>query len=338
MSSLPTRASLTDAVVNATAPEVAAADSAESELQSEVFVEQVPLRVKVANILAMLIPLAGLIAAAALTWGWGFSWVHLGLMVGMYLVSILGVTIGYHRLFTHKSFATTRTMKVILAICGSMAVEGPVVKWVAMHRRHHTKSDKEGDPHSPHLHGETFGEMVKGFWHAHIGWMFRPDAPDIMDGVKDLLEDKSIRWVDSLFSVWVTIGLFLPAALGWAITGSWKGALLGFLWGGLVRVFLVHHVTFCTNSLCHIWGSRPYRSNDQSTNNAIIGILGVGEGWHNNHHAFPTSARHGLRWWQFDLTWICIKVMSWVGLVWDIRLPSAEALAMKSTKKAAATA
>jgi stearoyl-CoA desaturase (delta-9 desaturase) len=297
-------------------------------LYTEVF-PTVPLRVKITNLLAVVLPFAGLVAGAILFWGWGFDWLHLGLMLGMYLISILGVTVGYHRLFTHRSFRTYKPVQVILAIAGSMAVEGPVIKWVAMHRRHHQRSDHEGDPHSPHLHGSGIIGMLKGFCHAHVGWMFKPDMPNIMNGVKDLLADPAIRRVDRFFAVWVALGLLAPAALGWILSHSWQGALLGFIWGGLVRIFLVHHVTFSVNSICHIWGSRPFQSNDHSTNNLLFAILGMGEGWHNNHHAFPTSACHGLRWWQIDFSYYVIKLMSWVGLAWDVRKPSAAAMEAK---------
>jgi stearoyl-CoA desaturase (Delta-9 desaturase) len=302
------------------------------DLYSEVF-PTVPLRIKITNLLAVVLPFAGLVLAAVLLWGWGFSWLHLGLMLAMYTISILGVTIGYHRLFTHRSFRTYTPVRVILAIAGSMAVEGPVIKWVASHRRHHQRSDHEGDPHSPHLHGEGLGGLIKGIWHAHIGWLFSPDSPTIMNGVKDLLADPALRRVDRLFAVWVALGLLAPAALGWLVAGTWQGALLGFIWGGLVRVFLVHHVTFSINSICHIWGSRPFRSDDHSTNNALFAILGMGEGWHNNHHAFPTSARHGLHWWQVDVTYWVIKLMSWTGLAWDIRRPSAAAMEARRVRQ-----
>ncbi|MCE9553199.1 MAG: acyl-CoA desaturase [Planctomycetes bacterium] len=303
-------------------------DQAAVKLASEVYVA-VPLRVKVINLVAVVAPFVGLGVAIALLWGWGFSWVHLGLMVGMYLVSIFGVTIGYHRYFTHRSFQTNRIMRIILAITGSMAVEGPVVKWVAIHRRHHQTSDHDGDPHSPHLHGEGLIGLLKGLWHAHMGWLFKPDAPNLMRSVRDLLDDRAILWVDRLFFVWVALGLLLPAGLGWAITLSWQGAILGFIWGGLVRMFFVHHATFSINSICHIWGSRPFRSDDHSTNNLVFGIVGMGEGWHNNHHAFPTSARHGLRWWEVDPSWWMIRLMQLCRLAWNVRVPSKAAMMAK---------
>jgi stearoyl-CoA desaturase (delta-9 desaturase) len=247
----------------------------------------------------------------------------------MYLLSGLGITIGYHRFFTHRSFKTSPVMKGMLAIFGSMAVQGPLLKWVAHHRKHHQHSDEEHDPHSPHLHGQGLIGMLRGLWHAHLGWIFVPEAPNLHRYVPDLAPDRLVRRISSTFSVWVAIGLVLPALLGGLITLSWSGALLGFVWGGLVRIFLVHHVTWSINSVCHLWGSQPFRSHDHSRNNVVFGVLGLGEGWHNNHHAFPTSARHGLWWWQFDLSWIIIRAMALVGLVWDVRTPEPAAMASK---------
>jgi stearoyl-CoA desaturase (Delta-9 desaturase) len=290
---------------------------------------RIPVHIKILDLGAIIVPFLGLVLAIYLVWGWGLSWTHLGLMLGMYTVSILGVTVGFHRLFTHKAFETNRVVKCIVTICGSMAVEGPVIKWVAMHRRHHQFSDRDGDPHSPHLHGLGMREWFKGIWHAHMGWLLKPDAPDLARYVRDLVSDRMLRALDRTFTLWVAVGLLLPAGLGALITQSWTGALLGFIWGGLVRIFLVHHVTFSINSICHIWGSRPFRSHDHSTNNFLFAILGFGEGWHNNHHAFPTSARHGLKWWQIDVTYIIIRLMGAVGLAWNIRVPDARAIAAK---------
>ncbi|MHC4234789.1 MAG: acyl-CoA desaturase [Planctomycetota bacterium] len=257
-------------------------------------------------------------------WGWGFSWIDLVILAAMYTATGLGITIGFHRLFTHRSFETIRPVRILLAVLGSMAVHGPLLRWVATHRRHHQHSDQVEDPHSPHRFGGGFLGVLAGWWHAHIGWIFKPKAPGLDRYVRDLQKDVVLRHVSRLFGVWVALGLVIPAIAGGLITGTWPGALLGFLWGGLVRVFLVHHVTWSINSVCHLWGTRPYESGDESRNNVVCGVLAFGEGWHNNHHAFPTSARHGLRWWQLDLGYLVICVMKWLGLAWRVRVPARE--------------
>ncbi len=284
---------------------------------------------KLAVLGAVVIPLIGLVAAIILLWGRGVGWVELSLFGAMYAITLFGVTVGFHRLFTHRSFETIAPVRIFLAIAGSMSVEGPVIKWCAVHRRHHQCSDHEGDPHSPHLHGEGWRGFFQGLWHAHMGWLFEPDAPDLQRSAKDLVEDRALRAIDRTFVLWVVLGLVLPALAGWAITQSWWGLLLGFIWGGLVRVFIAHHVTWSINSVCHMWGRRDFKSNDQSTNNFAIALISGGEGWHNNHHAFPTSARHGLRWWQIDTSWYFIRLLQLFGMAWNIRTPSPKALEAK---------
>jgi len=306
-----------------------------------------PLSIRVTNLIAVLLPFAGLIAAFVLLWGTAFNWIYLALLGAMYLLTAIGVTVGYHRYFTHKSFTTPRPVAAVLAVLGSMAVEGPVIHWVATHRRHHQHSDREDDPHSPHggHHGEGVLGTLRGAWHAHMGWLFTaPVFSSLRRGdtspgalsryVKDLESIAIFRWISATFPLWVALGLVIPAAIGGLITMSWMGAFLGFIWGGLARVFLVHHVTWSINSVCHLWGTRPFRSHDESRNNAILGVLGLGEGWHNNHHAFPASARHGLRWWEFDLSYLIIVGMSKIGLASDIRTPSADRLASKRSSPA----
>jgi stearoyl-CoA desaturase (delta-9 desaturase) len=281
-------------------------------------------------------PLAGVVGAAFLLWGWGFGWVDLGLLVGMYLLTMLGITVGYHRLFTHRSLQTYRPIQVLLGILGSMAFQGPLISWVGMHRMHHQFSDAAGDPHSPHTPRKRWWARLRGFWHAHIGWAFAPMPANAARYAGDLARDPLIRTTSNLFPLWAFLGLFIPAAVGLAV-GGWPGALTGFVWGGLVRVFLGHHVTWSVNSVCHLWGSRPYKSNDESRNNAVVGVLALGEGWHNNHHAFPSSARHGLRWWQIDISYYVIRLMVLCRLAWKVRLPSAEELAAQRRGAAAAT-
>jgi stearoyl-CoA desaturase (delta-9 desaturase) len=283
------------------------------------------------DLISIFVPLGAFVAALVLLWGRGLGWMQLGVMAAMYLVTGFGVTVGFHRLFTHKSFVAPRLVRVALAVMGSMSVQGPLLWWVAMHRQHHQHSDGPGDPHSPHLHGKGLTGWLSGAWHAHMGWLFKEDGPGLARYVPDLLKEPALRAVNRLYPLWVLIGLVLPAAVGGGLTRTWLGALLGFLWGGLARIFLVHHVTWSVNSICHFWGARPFDTHDQSRNNLVFGVLALGEGWHNNHHAFPTSARHGLRWWQFDASYWVIRGMERLGLASKVRVPATQALAVRRT-------
>ena len=264
------------------------------------------------------------------------SWPQLALMTVMYIITGMGITVGYHRLFTHKSFSAGPVVTTIIGIIGSMAAEGSLLRWCAAHRRHHQFSDHEGDPHSPHLHDHGHGlrGIISGFWHAHMGWIFDPPGESLDRYVPDLIRDRRIRAISEWFPAWVALGFVIPALLGGLLNLAigapfWTGVFLGFIWGGLVRVMVVHHITWSVNSVCHIWGSQPYRSGDESRNNVVVGVLALGEGWHNNHHAFPTSARHGLEWWQFDSSWLVIRGLQAVGLVRNVRVPTAERKAAK---------
>jgi len=284
-----------------------------------------PLAMQLATFLAITVPLLGVIAAPFFLWGWGFHWTDLGLMLGMYVLTALGITVGFHRLFTHHSFETYTWVKFVWAVLGSMAVQGSLLKWVALHRRHHQYSDTVDDPHSPQHEGRGVFGVLRGFWHAHIGWFFVADPPNLDHYVKDLSASRALRVASYLFLLWVVLGLVLPAVVGGVITLRWAGVWTGLIWGGLVRVFLVHHVTWSVNSACHLWGFRPFRSDDQSRNNVLFGVLALGEGWHNTHHAFPTSARHGLRWWQPDISYWVIRALALVGLAWNVKIPTREA-------------
>jgi stearoyl-CoA desaturase (delta-9 desaturase) len=288
--------------------------------------------VRVANLVAVTVPFLGLVAAVVFLWGRGFSWVELGLLVGMYALTGLGITVGYHRLFTHRAFETNRVVQFILTALGSMALQGPLLKWVATHRRHHQHSDTHDDPHSPHHQGHGLLALLRGAWHAHVGWVFKPEPANLSHYVKDLHRDGPVRVASVLFPVWVAVGLLVPAVLGGLLTGSWMGAWFGLLWGGLARIFLVHHVTWSVNSVCHLWGRRPFANGDQSRNNFLFGILALGEGWHNNHHAFPSSARHGLRWWQIDVSYWIIRGLALLGLAWNVKLPTRPAGARRSRR------
>jgi stearoyl-CoA desaturase (delta-9 desaturase) len=310
-----------------------AAPDADHSHESEA-VDQMPRLQRIVMFLSVVGPFVGLLAAIVLLWrrspaGGGIGWPEVIAMVVMYSLAGFGVTIGFHRLLTHKSFETPRPVRLLLAILGSSAGQGMLIRWCATHRRHHQQSDREGDPHSPHLHGDGFFEMVRGFYHAHVGWCFDADRPDLARSVPDLLNDRTRVVIEQRYFRWVGLGLLLPAvALGlWA--HNWHGFVSGLIWGGLVRVFLMQHVTWSINSACHVWGNRPFRSGDHSTNNFPIAIVSLGEGWHNNHHAFPTSARHGLRWWQFDASWVVIRTMKLLGLAWDVRLPTDSAMTAK---------
>ena len=285
----------------------------------------ISLGVRVAALIAIIVPLLGVIAAPFVVWGWGFRWTDLGLLLGLYVLTAFGITVGYHRLFVHRSFETNTVVKFVFAVLGSMAVEGPLLKWVAMHRAHHQHSDKLGDPHSPQGRGHGALGVLAGLWHAHIGWLFDPDPPDLGRYVEDLRRSHALRVASALFPLWAVLGLLIPAVIGGLITRTWTGVWTGLIWGGLVRIFLVHHVTWSVNSACHLWGLRPFRSNDESRNNALFGVLAMGEGWHNTHHAFPTSARHGLRWWQIDMSYWVIWALARLGLAWNVKLPSGQA-------------
>jgi stearoyl-CoA desaturase (delta-9 desaturase) len=276
----------------------------------------------------------GVVAAAFLLWGWGFGWVDFGLLLGLYLLSMIGITVGFHRLFAHRSFQANRLVQFVLGALGSMAFQGPLIDWVGRHRVHHHFSDDEGDPHSPHMHGGGLWGFLRGFWHAHIGWAFSPMAEGMERYAGDLSRNRMIRVVSALFPLWALLGLLIPTIVGLCVDG-WFGAITGFVWGGLVRVFLGHHVTWSVNSVCHLWGMRPYQSGDMSRNNAVVGLLALGEGWHNNHHAFPSSARHGLRWWQIDLSYYIIQVLVLFRMAWKVRLPAAAELSSRRRKKAA---
>ena len=295
--------------------------------------ERASLGFRLTTLGAITLPVLALVGAAFLLWGWGFSWVDFGLLVGMYLLTALGITVGFHRLFVHRSFDAVMPVKVAFAVAGSMAVQGDLISWVGAHRRHHQHSDTPTDPHTPHGHGRGLFGWLKGYWHAHIGWFFEPRMRDMERYTKDLNQSPTLRLVSKLFPLWVAIGLVLPAVLGGVISQSWVGVLTGFVWGGLVRVFLVHHVTWSVNSACHLWGFRPFESDDESRNNVVFGVLGMGEGWHNSHHAFPTSARHGLSWWQPDVSYWVIRALALVGLAWDVKVPNKQARAAKRRRR-----
>lgn len=278
----------------------------------------------------VIVPLLALALAALVVWGWGLSWVDILLMTIWYVITCLGVTVGYHRYLTHGSFKAKRVMRIVLALAGSLAVQGPVMHWVADHRRHHAFSDRDGDPHSPWLFGDSPAAIARGFWHAHLGWLFERDLSNQRRFVPDLLADRDMRVVHRLFGACTAVTLGLPAVLGGLITWSWWGALTAFFWAGLVRMALLHHVTWSINSICHMIGDRPFASRDRSANVWPLAILSMGESWHNLHHADPTCARHGVRRGQIDVSARLIWVFEKLGWVYDVRWPKEHRLARLS--------
>jgi stearoyl-CoA desaturase (delta-9 desaturase) len=274
----------------------------------------------------MIIPVVALGAAVALTWGWGITLLDVVIATIAYFGTGLGVTVGFHRHFTHKSFKATRPLKVALAITGSLAFQGSIVSWVADHRRHHAFSDKEGDPHSPWLFGTGPLAIARGFWHAHMGWLFDRDKTNARRFAPDLLADGDIAAVDRQFVLLTAVSLGVPALLGGLLSWSWWGALTAFLWGGLVRVGLLHHVTWSINSICHMAGRRPFGTRDRSANVWWLAVLSFGESWHNLHHADPTCARHGVKRGQIDMSARLIWLFEKFGWVHSVRWPTPQRL------------
>jgi stearoyl-CoA desaturase (Delta-9 desaturase) len=284
------------------------------------------------TLVAVGVPPVGLLSAAGLLWGVALSWIDVGLFAALYLATSLGNSVGFHRLFTHKSFETTRWLRGTFAVLGSLAMQGPLTQWVTDHRKHHALSDQDGDPHSPHAgHGEGPLAAIKGFAHAHVGWLFTLKGMERgWQYGRDLYEDRLIRWIDRLYLLWVVVTFGLPFLVGYLVGGlSWELGVEALVWGGLVRVFAYQHATFSVNSICHMFGSRSYRSRDESRNNWLVALLTMGEGWHNNHHAFPSSARHGLDRLQLDISWWTIRALERLGLAWDVKLPDSRQLARR---------
>jgi stearoyl-CoA desaturase (delta-9 desaturase) len=275
----------------------------------------------------VIVPFLAFAAAVPVAWGWGLGWTDLVLFLAFYIPSGLGITVGYHRLFTHSSFKANRPLRIGLAIAGSLAIEGPVIRWVADHRRHHAFSDKEGDPHSPWRYGETVPALMKGLGYAHIGWMFDVEHTNRDKYTPDLMRDEDIARVDRLFPLWAAISLLAPAVLGGLITWSWAGALSAYFWASLVRIFVLHHVTWSINSICHAIGQRPFATRDKSANFWPLAILSFGESWHNMHHADPTSARHGVLRGQIDESARVIWLFEKLGWATDVRWPKPERIA-----------
>jgi stearoyl-CoA desaturase (Delta-9 desaturase) len=271
------------------------------------------------NLAGVLMPFLGFVLAVVLLWNTLVDWSDLAVMAIMYVISGYGVTLGFHRLLTHRSFQTFKPVEYTLAILGSIAVQGPVMSWVADHRKHHAHTDKEGDPHSPHGHGGGLAGAIAGLAYAHMGWLFdRAGEAPPERYAKDLYEDRGMRLIQRGFLLFVLAGIALPFGLGWLIGGTVTDGLTGALWGGLVRIFLLHHVTWSINSVCHFFGTRRFAVDDHSTNVFWLSLLSFGESWHHNHHAFPRSAVHGLRWWEIDPTAWAVRAMRRLRLAWNV--------------------
>ncbi|MHB1809110.1 MAG: acyl-CoA desaturase [Solirubrobacteraceae bacterium] len=273
------------------------------------------------NVAAVVLPFVAIVLAGALLWDTLLDARDLAIFAAMYALSAIGVTVGFHRLLTHRAFQTQRSIRYLLAILGSLAVQGAVIDWVADHRKHHTFADEDGDPHSPHAgQGAGLSGMARGLWHAHVGWLFSTHGQASSKRfAPDLVKDPKMRAINKRFPLIALASLLLPFALGLALSGgSLLAGLTAMLWGGLVRIFLVHHVTWSINSICHFFGSRRFATEDRSTNVFWLALPSLGEAWHHNHHAFPRSAFHGLRWWELDPSGWLILAMAKVGLAWDV--------------------
>lgn len=275
---------------------------------------------KIANLGAVILPFAATLAAAVLFWNRLVTPADLVIASVMYLLTAVGITVGFHRLLTHRSFQTPKPLEYLFAALGSMAVQGPVISWVADHRKHHAHTDEDGDPHSPHVgHDGGVRGVFAGLWHAHTGWLMSTQGrADWKRYARDLYEDPGMRTISRQFVPLILIGLALPAAAGYLVSGTLAGAATGLLWGGLVRVFFVHHITWSVNSVCHFLGSRRFVTDDHSTNVFWLALPSLGESWHHNHHAFPRSAVHGLKRWELDPSALIIAIMEKLGLAHNV--------------------
>jgi stearoyl-CoA desaturase (delta-9 desaturase) len=278
----------------------------------------------------VILPFLAVIAAAVLSIvGRGVNWLDIALAVAFYVVTAHGVTIGYHRLLTHRAFKACRWLKISLAIAGSMAIQGGVIRWVADHRKHHQNSDDEGDPHSPWRYGGGARGLTRGLWWAHTGWLFDRKQAVKQRYAPDMMNDPDLVRIHALFPLWVALSVLVPPAIAWVASGSIEVALGALLWASLVRIFLLHHVTFAINSVCHVAGRRPYRTRDKSTNFWPLAVLSMGESWHNFHHADPTSARHGVGRGQVDSSARLIRIFETFGWVRDVHWPDAAKVAQR---------
>jgi stearoyl-CoA desaturase (Delta-9 desaturase) len=308
-------------------PRAPAPSGARPDLEPEQ--ESIASRILIAVFVA--VPLLAVLAAAPLAWGWGLGWHDILLAVVFYEVSGLGIAMGFHRYFTHGSFKANRPFKIALAVAGTLAIEGPVLTWVADHRRHHKYSDKEGDPHSPWRFGSDWKALVKGLYYAHIGWLFERSKTSQEKFVPDLMADSDVSRISGWFTALTVVSLLAPAAIGGLWSWSLAGALTAFFWASLVRVSLLHHVTWSINSICHTFGKKEFDARDKSRNVNWLAVLSFGESWHNLHHADPTCARHGALKGQIDIAARLIWLAEKLGWVYDVRWPDEARLNGKRT-------
>jgi len=286
---------------------------------------------KTANLGAVVIPFAATVAAIVLLWNSLVNPADLAIAAAMYLLTAIGITVGFHRLLTHRSFQTSKPLEYVFAVFGSMAVQGPVISWVADHRKHHAHTDEEGDPHSPHVgHGDGVRGVLAGLWHAHSGWLMSTQGrADWKRYAPDLYEDRGMRLIGRRFVPLVLLSLAIPTLAGYLLSGTLAGAATGLLWGGLVRIFFVHHITWSVNAVCPFLGSRRFQTDDRSTNVFWLSLPSLGESWHHNHHAFPRSAVHGLKRYELDPSALIISTMEKLGLAWNVVRISPERQAQK---------
>jgi stearoyl-CoA desaturase (delta-9 desaturase) len=268
------------------------------------------------NLVGVIVPFVAFLGALVLLWNRAVGPLDLGILAVMYLLSGVGVTVGFHRLLTHRAFETHRPLKYVFAVLGSLSVQGPVITWVADHRKHHAHTDEEGDPHSPHV---GHGSGLRGLLHAHMGWLMESmGRAERRRYAPELMEDAGMRRINRSFELIVLAGLAIPFALGYLLGGTLTAALTALLWGGLVRIFLLHHVTWSINSVCHFFGRRRFATDDHSTNVFWLALPSLGESWHHNHHAFPRSAQQGMRRWELDPSGALIALLERLGLAWNV--------------------
>ncbi|GAA4372355.1 acyl-CoA desaturase [Actinomadura verrucosospora] len=291
----------------------------------------VPFPERVAVVVFVVGPVIGLLGAVPFLWGWGIGWTDMAIFAFLYPLNAIGITVGYHRHFTHGGFKAKRWLRIALAILGGQAMHGSVVRWVADHRRHHKYADQEGDPHSPWAYGPGVWGLTKGLYHAHMGWLFGKERTSRGKYAPDLLKDRDIRFLslDPVYAVIVLSTFLVPMGLGALLTWSWHGAVTALFWGGVMRVFVGDHITFSINSICHVFGKEDFRTRDRARNVWWLAIPSFGESWHNLHHADPTCARHGVLKGQIDISARVIWVFERLGWVWDVRWPDHERLAAR---------
>jgi stearoyl-CoA desaturase (Delta-9 desaturase) len=299
---------------------VPAGATADPEQPTAADVPEMATADKVANLVSIALPFIAMIAAIVVFWNQYVSLADLLILLVMYVLTALGVTVGFHRLLTHRAFQTYKPVEYAFAVLGSLSVQGPVNTWVADHRKHHAHTDREGDPHSPHVgHGDGVKGVIAGLWHAHIGWSMKDHGlADERKYAKELNEDPGMRWISRYFLIFLVLSLAIPTAAGYLVSGTLAGAATGLLWGGLVRIFLVHHVTWSINSICHFMGTRRFDTDDHSTNVFWLALPSFGEAWHHNHHAFPRAADNGLRRRELDPSAWVITGLEKVGLAWNV--------------------